>query len=577
MSTTTSRTDCDVLVVGAGPTGLTLAAHLLARGVCTRIIDKDPGTPRLSRAIAIQPRTLETLDMMGIADRFLDVGHRVRGVGVYAGRRRLLGIDMAYSGSPFRFQLHLPQNHTETLLRDRVTELGGTVEAGVELVGFTDDGDAVMAALRDTAGHEQQVSAGFLVGCDGAHSRVRHTLELPFPGQPYPWDWLLADAHLDWAGHPDQVYAFVRPDGLPLACIPITEQLWRLSLPMPGDRGGRPPTLGEIQALVDERGPGATVVTDPETLTCFRCQLRSVSVYRQRRVLLAGDAVHIHSPAGGQGMNTGMLDATNLGWKLTLVVAGRAPESLLDSYEQERGPMATQVLGFTQNLVKFGTAARSLERALRDTSLPAFRLPPVQRRLAGRMSQTVMGYPDSPLTRPGRVAGLPQAGQRMPDLVVHVPDGPGNTLHAVLRGGRHALVMSNRAAGPADRVDLRPYRDLVALVTAPLRHRRAIALVRPDGYLAAVGTADDTTAIRDYLQHLAATPIPNADAFELVNAPHRLVQLSDPPGQPGPRMVQQLGQPGPDRRASVGQLADPGHGQPQAPPANPRRSPSARH
>jgi 2-polyprenyl-6-methoxyphenol hydroxylase-like FAD-dependent oxidoreductase len=248
MSTTTSRTDCDVLVVGAGPTGLTLAAHLLARGVRTRIIDKDPGTPRLSRAIAIQPRTLETLDMMGIADRFLDVGHRVRGVGVYAGRRRLLGIDMAYSGSPFRFQLHLPQHHTETLLRDRVTELGGTVEAGVELVGFTHDGDAVTAALRDTAGHEQQVSAGFLVGCDGAHSRVRHTLELPFPGQPYPWDWLLADAHLDWAGHPDQVYAFVRPDGLPLACIPITEHLWRLSLPMPGDRGW--------QAAHARRNPG---------------------------------------------------------------------------------------------------------------------------------------------------------------------------------------------------------------------------------------------------------------------------------------------------------------------------------
>ena len=525
MSTTTSRTDCDVLVVGAGPTGLTLAANLLARGVCTRIIDKDPGTPRLSRAIGIQPRTLETLDLMGIADRFLDVGHRVRGVGVYAGRRRLLGIDMAYSGSPFRFQLHLPQHHTETLLRGRVTELGGTVEAGVELVGFSDDGDAVTAILRDTAGREQQASARFLVGCDGAHSRVRHALKLPFLGQPYAWDWLLADAHLDWAGRPDQVYVFVRPDGLPLACIPITGQLWRLSLPMPGDRGGRPPTLDEIQGLVAERGPGAMVVTDPETLTCFRCQLRSASVYRKCRVLLAGDAVHIHSPAGGQGMNTGMLDAANLGWKLALVAAGQAPEGLLDTYGQERGPVATQVLRFTQNLVRFGTAARSLKRTLRDASLPALRLPPVQRRLAGRMSQTVLGYPDSPLTRPGRVAGLPRAGERMPDLAVHAPDWPGKTLYAVLRSGRHALVISNRAVDPADWLDLRPYSHFVALVTAPLRHRRAIALVRPDGYLAAVGTAGDTTAIRDYLQHLAAAPVPTGNAFELVNAPHRLAQF----------------------------------------------------
>ena len=229
-----------MLVVGAGPTGLTLAAHLLARGVCTRIIDKDPGTPRLSRAIALQPRTLETLDMMGIADRFLDVGHRVRGVGVYAGRRRLLGIDMAYSGSPFRFQLHLPQHHTETLLRDRVTELGGTVEAGVELAGFTYDRDVVTAALRDTAGHEQQVSAGFLVGCDGAHSRVRHTLELPFPGQPYPWDWLLADAHLDWAGRPESAPPGRSPGPTPTARCRATPRRRRGAPARPTSRAARP-------------------------------------------------------------------------------------------------------------------------------------------------------------------------------------------------------------------------------------------------------------------------------------------------------------------------------------------------
>jgi 2-polyprenyl-6-methoxyphenol hydroxylase-like FAD-dependent oxidoreductase len=225
---------------------------------------------------------------------------------------------------------------------------------------------------------------------------VRHLLAVPFLGQPYAWDWLLADARLDWCGRPDEVHVFTRPDGLPLLCVPITAHLWRLSLPTPGDRGGTPLTLQEIQALVDERGPGRIAVSDPETLTCFRCQIRSTPAYRRVRVLLAGDALHIHSPAGGPGMNTGMLDATNLAWKLALVVGGRASGTLLDSYGQERGPVAARVLGFTQSMVQFGTTARSLKRTLRDASLPVFRVPSVQRRLAGRMSQGAVSYPDKP-------------------------------------------------------------------------------------------------------------------------------------------------------------------------------------
>ncbi len=376
MSATTS-TDCDVLVVGAGPTGLTLAAQLLARGVSTRLIDKDLGTPRLSRAIGIQPRTLETLDMMGIADRFLDVGHRVRGVGVYTGTRRLITVDMAHSGSAYRFQLHLPQQRTEALLRHRVAELGGAVETGMELVGFTDDGEVVTATVRDATGRRHEVSSAFLIGCDGAHSRVRHLLDIPFVGEPYPWDWLLADAHVDWDGRPGRGPR-LRTTGRPPAGVhPDHRAALAAVAAHAGDRGGTPPTLEEIQALVDERGPGRMVVSDPETLTCFRCQIRSAPVYRRGRVLLAGDAVHIHSPAGGQGMNTGMQDATNLAWKLAAVLGRRAPDTLLDSYGRERGPAAAQVLGFTQNMVRFATAARSVKRRLRDVSLPAFRLPPV--------------------------------------------------------------------------------------------------------------------------------------------------------------------------------------------------------
>ena len=189
MNTYIRTTDCDVLVVGAGPTGLTLAAQLLARGIRTRVIDKDPGLPRLSRAIGIAPRTLETLDMMGIADRFLDEGHRVRGISLYTAGKRLLGIDMAHSGSAYQFMLHLPQHRTEALLRARVAELGGSIETGVELFDLVAGQDTVGARVRDVSGREHTDTAGFVVGCDGAHSRVRHLLEAPFTGQPYPWDW----------------------------------------------------------------------------------------------------------------------------------------------------------------------------------------------------------------------------------------------------------------------------------------------------------------------------------------------------------------------------------------------------
>jgi 2-polyprenyl-6-methoxyphenol hydroxylase-like FAD-dependent oxidoreductase len=517
--------DCDVLVVGAGPTGLTLAAQLLARGIHTRIIDKDPGTPRLSRAIGIGARTLESLDAMGIVDRFLDEGHRARGVSVYSGTKRLVGIDMAYTGSIYRFQLHLPQQRTEELLCERVAELGGGVERGVELVGCTEDRDGIVATVQDGDGRVREITAAYLVGCDGAHSRVRHLLDVPFLGQAYPWDWLFADARLDWSGRSDEVHVFAHPDGLPLACVPITPHLWRLSLPTPGDRGGAPPTLEEIQSLVDERGPGGMTVSDPETLTSLRCQIRSTSTYRRGRVLLAGDAVHIHSPAGGQGMNTGMLDATNLAWKLALVVQGRTADTLLDTYGQERGPVAAEVLRFSQGLVRFATAPRSLRRSVRDAALPAFRLPPLQRRLARRMSQTAVSYGNSQLSRRRRVAGLPEPGHRMPDVLVGTVDRR-TRLYESLRRGRHVLLGPQSAA---DMVALEPYREVVDVVTAPADVLDGTALVRPDGYVAAVGAAGDLASILGYLRGLLVGPA-SSGALRAVSPGFQPVALVSAPG-----------------------------------------------
>jgi 2-polyprenyl-6-methoxyphenol hydroxylase-like FAD-dependent oxidoreductase len=377
-----------VLIVGAGPTGLVLAAKLLARGIPARIIDKGDGPAGQSRAITINARSLELLDTMGLAETFIAHGHQVRRMHWYAGQRSLLNLDLARNGSRYGFALHLPQDQTERLLRAHVRELGGVIEQGTELVGLAQHGNGVDATVRDAAGRVTELSAGYVAGCDGAHSRVRQEAGLAFEGQPYPNDWLLADVALDGAGRDDEAHMFFRPNGLPLVCAPMGGHRWRVVMPNAGDRGGRHPSFCEIQELIGQRAPHRIVASDPGWLSCFRCQLRVAASYRHGRVLLAGDAAHVHSPAGGQGMNTGMMDAASLAGKLAMVASG-APEDLLGTYEQERRPAASSVLGLTDRLIGLATMRHPVKRALRDTLVPAVTaLPIVQTRAARRLSQT---------------------------------------------------------------------------------------------------------------------------------------------------------------------------------------------
>jgi 2-polyprenyl-6-methoxyphenol hydroxylase-like FAD-dependent oxidoreductase len=506
--------ECQVLVVGAGPTGLVLGAELLARGIRARIIDKGDGMARQARAIGIHARTLEILDMMGLAERFTERGQVVRHLRFYSQGRCLASLEFARCGSRFGFLLDLPQDETERLLRARITELGGVVEQGAELTGLTAGGDAVTATIRRHAGQAQTITAGYVVGCDGAHSRVRHELGLAFHGQPYPQDWLLADVRLDWDLREDAVHAFFRPNGLPVIFFPMRGHRWRLTLPFAGSRGGQAPTLEEIQGLTDQRAPERVTVSDPTWLANFRCQRRSASAYRRGRVLLAGDAVHIHSPAGGQGMTTGIADAHNLGWKLALVASGRAPDALLDSYGSERRPVAEQVLRLSHALVHYGTMSHPVKRRVRDLVVPALgRSPLIQRRAARRISQVSVAYP-GPQARRDRGRGTPKAGQRMPDIGVRA-GGQAATLHGALRGGRHVLVVPAAcAASVLSDPGLRPYwadLDVVTGEAGPAPRIRndgpgPVVLVRPDGYVAARGRPGNVHAVTGYLRDLFSEP-----------------------------------------------------------------------
>ena len=497
--------DCQVLIVGAGPTGLVLACELLARGIRARIIDKGDGVVLETRALGLHARALEVFDMMGLADRFVSRGQAVRRFHMYTDGKTLVRLELARNGSAFGFMLDVPQDVTETILRQRVSELGGRVEQATELSGLAVDPGGVAATLRGPGGATRTVTADYLVGADGAHSRVRGELGLEFRGHPYTQDWLLADVHLDWGRPEDEMHAFFRRDGRPLICMPMREHRWRVILPFAGERDRQAPTLEEIQRLVGERAPEPVPVSDPSWLATFRCQRRSTHVYRRGRVMLAGDAVHIHSPAGGQGMNTGIMDAHNLGWKLALVASGRSPEGLLDTYGAERDPVAANVLALTHALVRLGTVNRPVPRAARNAIIPAAgRLATLQRRAVRRISHMSVSYAASPLTRPDRRLGGIRPGQRAPDLEV-VGDGRTARLYELLRHGRHVLLMPARGSGRGWPAALDAWRDRIEVAAAAdgLRPAGNVYLVRPDGYVAARGSVAKPGRLLDYLRQLS--------------------------------------------------------------------------
>ncbi len=508
-----SRRQCQVLVVGAGPTGLVLACELLARGIRARIIDKGDGVVRQTRALGIHARTLEVLDMMGLAERFAEHGQVVRRFHMYTDGKTLVRLELARNGSAFGFMLDVPQDVTETILRQRVSELGGSVEEGTELSSLRQAPGGVTATVIELGGTARTVTADYVVGADGAHSRVRSELGLDFRGHPYAQDWLLADVHLGWDRPDDEMHAFFRRDGRPLICMPMREHRWRVILPYAGERDRRPPTLEEIQRLVGQRAPEPVPVADPAWLATFQTQRRSTHIYRRGRILLAGDAVHIHSPAGGQGMNTGIMDAHNLAWKLALVASGQAPDGLLDSYGQERGPVAADVLALTHNLVKLGTMTHPVQRALRNTIVPiAGRLTPIQRRAVRRISHINVAYPSSTLTHPGRRRHGLQPGERAPDLEVTGNEGK-TRLYEVLRHGRHVLLISGPGPGGDLPPKMHPWQDQIDVVTQQnsrtdwpgLGPAENVYLLRPDGYVAVRGSVTRPDSLLDYLHRLFGT------------------------------------------------------------------------
>ena len=529
------------LVVGAGPVGLTMAAELTRHGVRCRIIDRTAERTDKSKALVLWPRSLELLATAAAVEPFLRAGIRAVGARLHAEGRELARLNVTGVDSPYRFALMIPQSETERLLEAHLGRLGVTVERRVELMEFADDVEmeGMRAQLRVADGSSEEIRFDWLIGCDGAHSTVRHCLGIDFAGAAEPNDWILADVHIDGALPADELRLDLHADGI-LAFFPIGPQRFRVI----ADTGAsalseRPadPTLAEVQAIVDRRGPGGLTLRDPIWLAGFRINERKVDHYRFGRVMLAGDAAHIHSPAGGQGMNTGMQDAFNLAWKLGLVVSGRGrADVLLDSYSSERSAVGDEVLRNAGAMTRLGTLRAPAAQRLRNHILPLLAsLGVVQAKAGDILSELAIQYRDSPLSRDDRglslraralAGGGVVAGDRAPDALLLDPlSGHPTSVFAMLRGTRHRLLLLGADAAALDAVaeEVRAaHPNLIdaciiskapAETRTPLRldptgalaahytvHGATGVLVRPDGYVAYYG---QPLRVEDLLEHLA--------------------------------------------------------------------------
>lgn len=472
-------TEHQVLIVGGGPTGLMLAGELALAGVDVAIVERRTNQELVgSRAGGLLARTIEVLDQRGIADRFLAEGTTAQ-LGTFGG----ISLDISALPTRHGYILGLWQRHIERILGGWVAELGAPVLRDREVTGFTQDDGGVAAEISDGT----SIRASYLVGCDGGRSVIRKTAGIEFPGWDATTSALIAQVELTeepvWGIHHDEIgrHAFSKQEGGPIGVL-VTER-----------RAGRSdePTLADLSAaLIDAFGTDYGV-HDPTSISRFTDMTRQAATYRRGRILLAGDAAHVHSPDGGQGLNLGVQDAVNLGWKLAQVVKGDSPDVLLDTYHAERHPVGARALRNTMALVALRRPDERI-KALGDVMSELVSADDAARgRLAAMMAGLDVQYDLG--------QGHPLLGRRMPDLDLETIEGS-TRVFDLLHAARPVLIN----LGEAGAIDLSPWagrvRSVDALATGPwdLPAIGAVTaptavLVRPDGYVAWVGEGSETS------------------------------------------------------------------------------------
>jgi len=482
--------DVDVIVVGAGPAGLLLTGDLAEAGVSCALLERRTERSGLTRAFTVHARTLEELDARGMADELVALGTPLPELRLFASA----ALDLSRLPSRFPYLLITPQYKTEQVLEERATRMGADIRYGSEVTGLTQHPDGVEVKVRQDGSPDRVVRAGWIVGTDGMRSTVRQALGMPFPGRPVVRSVMLAEVRLT---QPPPSAFTVDSTGDTFALIaPFGDGFYRVIAWARCDEPSQdaPVSLDEVSE-VTRRAIGSDYgMHDPRWMSRFHSDERQVPRYRDGLVLLAGDAAHVHSPAGGQGMNTSIQDAANLGWKLAATVQGWAPPGLLDTYQAERHAVGQQVLRNSGALLRIALKpSPALVGARNLLALAVTRIPFLAKRLAGAISGVGISYPAPP-------GAHPLAGKRVADLRL----ADGRRLYEALRGGRF-LLAGGPGTFPADVAT--GYHDRVE--ATPIAHASStVALIRPDAYIAWAATGNTVTApqIRDCLAHWCGSP-----------------------------------------------------------------------
>jgi 2-polyprenyl-6-methoxyphenol hydroxylase-like FAD-dependent oxidoreductase len=456
--------DTDILIAGAGPVGLFLANECARRGLRWRLVETHHSQSLHSKALAIFPRTMEIFDMAGVVVPFLEAANRVTTVTVMAHAHTLAHMRFAPEGTPYSFVSMVPQNVTENLLAQELQRKGGKVEYDTTFVSAQQQDDGVNVTL-DRNGTPLNLRASFVVGCDGPRSAVRQVLNIPLEGGEYPDSFMLAD--IETNEMPPDVLELCPSEFGPVAIFPMSPTRRRIVATVARAEGDAP-TLDLVRRVLAQRAPGGMEARALHWSTYFRIHHRHAARLRAGRMFIAGDAAHIHSPFGGQGMNTGLHDVWNLVWKLDFFLNGHGNEQLLDSYTAERIPIIKNVIDTTDHLTRVMGTPNKFAQALRDTVIPMVsRLAPFQHAFVRRLSELGIAYRGSPIV-----------------------EGPGKRyFDDSLRGGKgidkRFLLATGEEQSASTREEARQLCETFKDVMEPRASMQpGITLVRPDGYVA---------------------------------------------------------------------------------------------